>query len=229
MTFKDVVSLPRDNLGPDTIPVLIDRYKSLRLEGLRVDPSAFGSNYEREIKFTHDDWLRRLTNPLVRTFVSLDFLSDAHSGSISASPGSDVLLGNEWLGMVSLAGPKILPTAASHPLEPFRSSGITDPPDLTSIQGQHVVYILVGMFVRPEHRRRGRGRRLVEAAMAAAEIEARRASAKGITVALEVHSSNQAGYSLYQKLGFIDFTEVESGRLDVSTTCSMKWEKKFDA
>lgn len=220
---RDIVCLPRgDDLGPDIIPVVIDRYKSLRLEGLRVDPSAFGSNYEREIKFTHDDWLRRLTNPLVRTFISLDILTDAHSGStLSPFPGRDALLKNEWLGMVSLAGPKILPTATSHPMEPFKSDGITDPPHLPSIQGQHAVYVVVGMFVRPEHRRRGRGRNLIEAAMAAAESEARRASAKGITVALEVHTSNHAGYHLYQKAGFVEFTEAES-------ECSMKWEKNFD-
>jgi ribosomal protein S18 acetylase RimI-like enzyme len=39
-------------------------YKALRLEGLRQDPSAFGSSVEEEEALSEEDWKRRIHNVL---------------------------------------------------------------------------------------------------------------------------------------------------------------------
>ncbi|KAH7106097.1 acyl-CoA N-acyltransferase [Auriculariales sp. MPI-PUGE-AT-0066] len=49
----------------------IDIYRYMRLRILTADPSQFGSNYARELAFTRDIWLRRLTNPRSATFIAV--------------------------------------------------------------------------------------------------------------------------------------------------------------
>lgn len=39
-------------------------YRDLRLESLKVDPSAFGSSFEEEETLTEDEWKRRIQNAL---------------------------------------------------------------------------------------------------------------------------------------------------------------------
>lgn len=39
----------------------LELYKRLRLEALRTDPDAFGSNYERELGFDDSTWLSRMS------------------------------------------------------------------------------------------------------------------------------------------------------------------------
>ncbi|MBI2355697.1 MAG: GNAT family N-acetyltransferase [Candidatus Doudnabacteria bacterium] len=44
-------------LGPENW----EKYKQLRLQGLRQDPRAFGKAYEEEVDFTEEEWKGRLS------------------------------------------------------------------------------------------------------------------------------------------------------------------------
>ena len=69
-----------------------------------------------------------------------------------------------------------------------------------------------GMYVTPEHRRHGLGRRLLEAALAQArELPGLR------QINLEVVTSNRAAYTLYESCGFETFG-VERDAFSVDRT-----------
>jgi len=38
-------------------------YREIRLEGLKVDPQAFGRSYEEEKDFPKEKWIERVSNP----------------------------------------------------------------------------------------------------------------------------------------------------------------------
>jgi ribosomal protein S18 acetylase RimI-like enzyme len=43
-------------------PSRYEEYKMLRLRALKEDPQAFGANYEENLAFKSDEWIRRLKN-----------------------------------------------------------------------------------------------------------------------------------------------------------------------
>ena len=67
MSFE-IVQIPQDEGG---IRDWIERYKTIRLYGLKFDAQAFGSTYERESVWTKEEWFTRLNNPDAITFVTL--------------------------------------------------------------------------------------------------------------------------------------------------------------
>jgi GNAT superfamily N-acetyltransferase len=207
---SDVVLLPKNpNLSPERLSAIVNRYKSNRLEALQLEPSAFSSTYERESQFIYETWLSRATNPLSRIFVALGDreLSPRTTTEDSDDPTLSRLLGNEWLGTVTMLGPKLLSdkeTGSSHvmPRIIFTPENSFEPPDLTSIKKGHAVYLIVSMYVSLNRRRERHGRRLLEAALTAAMEEARKASASRITVCLNVEVGNMAARRLYESVGF---------------------------
>ncbi|KAG1732407.1 acyl-CoA N-acyltransferase [Suillus paluster] len=176
-------------LFPITEPVThedIENYKALRLTSLKIDPSSFSSTYEREIAFTPEIWAQRLTSRFKRTFIT----STKDEGSISET----------WIGMVSVLGPsELIPSM----LELFERVGVGSDWDM---------YILVGMWVHPEHRGRGLGTRLVKEGVEWVrtnmdpknDVEGRRDK----MVLLLVGDDNASGRALYQKMGFTDSTSM---------------------
>jgi GNAT superfamily N-acetyltransferase len=227
-----VVLIPKKaDLPSEILPALIERYKTTRLTALQLDPSAFGSNYAREIEFTYETWLSRATNPLGKTFVSVgtsgpETLAENVRGS-SNDPSIAPVLHEEWLGTITLFGPKVLANedALSLPWTTFTRANSNNPPDLDSIEGRHALYNIFGMFVKPGQRREGRGRGLVEAALAAAVEEATAASATRVTVALEVEYQNQAALGLYRSVGFEECI-FEKHWTD-SQDRTLKWERQL--
>lgn len=110
-----VVLIPKKaDLPSEILPALIERYKTTRLTALQLDPSAFGSNYAREIQFTYETWLSRATNPLAKTFVSVGTSGPETSAEnvcgSSNDPSIAPLLHEEWVGTITLFGPKVLST-----------------------------------------------------------------------------------------------------------------------
>jgi hypothetical protein len=63
----DIVKIPRND---DSARHYVDRYKAFRLLALQTAPDMFGSTYEREIAFTNDEWLARLTTPSATSFLA---------------------------------------------------------------------------------------------------------------------------------------------------------------
>ena len=161
----------------------IKKFSSLRLLCLKTDPEFFGSTYERELAFTEDQWRERLSTHNRATFVA----------SVADS-------GQEWVGTLAILVPSEM---IFDSLAPLRDIGVGKDGD---------VYMLVGMWVRPEHRRRGLGKRLVEEAcdwirkhnLKDGEVW------KDKTVALQVGNNNDGGWALYDKTGFRLLSNVES-------------------
>ncbi|KAJ8591938.1 hypothetical protein M405DRAFT_813555 [Rhizopogon salebrosus TDB-379] len=164
----------------------LEKFKALRLTSLKVDPSSFGSTYEREIAFTPELWMKRLTSPFKRTFIAS--VKDEENSS------------ETWIGTVSILGPSELIPAT---LEPFERAGLGADWDM---------YMVVGMWVHPEHRGRGLGTHLMKEGLEWAgtnmdpkhNTEGRRDK----MVLLQVTGHNASGYALYQKAGFTDLTSM---------------------
>ncbi|KAL1983869.1 hypothetical protein VTN96DRAFT_9793 [Rasamsonia emersonii] len=230
----DVVLLPKDaNFSPDALQAIVDRFKSNRLQALQLDPDAFGSTYERESQFTYQTWLSRITNPLSKTFVALEHQESSITSEDSASRLCHLLGNNEWLGTVTVLGPKSLSggesSLSSTPWRLFTRENSSESPDLTSIKNRHAVYLIVGMFVSPSRRREGHGRRLVEAALTAAMEESRGISASRVIVCLMVEPRNVAARRLYESVGFGIRGSEPADNAVTFPTIGMTWEKELMA
>lgn len=66
----------------------------------------------------------------------------------------------------------------------------------------HGPYLIVGMFVLPDRRKKGHGRRLIKRALMAARDNAKSASAARVTVGICVESGNNSARRLYERIGF---------------------------
>lgn len=226
-----VIHLPKLADIPDTaMTEIVKRYKHIRLMGLQLSPSAFGSNHAREAAFTDDIWVERITNPLRKMFVAIR-LDDLSNSSLPDAYGNDgnraltVLLNSPWQGVITILGPKVLPPdqpGLEHtPWQIFTPDNSSSPPQLTSMKNGHAVYVIVGMYVSPNGRREGHGRRLVDAAVAAAVEESRDLNASKISICLEISQGNIPAKKLYEHSGFS--TRDDSGKTDEN----MVWQRAF--
>jgi GNAT superfamily N-acetyltransferase len=137
-------------LGPGDGPA----FRELRLEALRAEPEAFGSDY-----------LENLHRP-VEFFVSrLEAASNCTLGAFD---------GVRLVGMVGFHRPE-------------------------GIKVRHRAEVF-GMFVAASHRRRGLGRRMLEAL-----IEAARAEPELLQLQLAVTTTLGPARALYDRLGFVPF------------------------
>ncbi|KAJ7709552.1 acyl-CoA N-acyltransferase [Mycena rosella] len=94
-----------------------------------------------------------------------------------------VLSTGEWAGMASILTPEM---AGQH-------TGDTGPNP----------HLLVGMWVRPAHRRKGLGKRLIGAGIEWVRTRTEGMPDKKRQVTLEVHRHNESAKALYDGLGFV--------------------------
>ncbi|KAF3397799.1 hypothetical protein F1880_005978 [Penicillium rolfsii] len=235
----EVILVPKAFSLPTLEQEVVDRYKNLRLHGLRVDPQSFSSTYEEESKFPDSTWLSRIHNPLGKTFAAVTGPDNEREVSTARTIVHPLdiddsflrLLRNKWVGIVTLLGPGLfsrpnesVAIGLSQPYEVFIRDGKYQIPLTTSelgdLSGAHLVYLIVGMFVSPSARRRGRGQRLVSAAIVAATEEARTLGACKISITLQVESGNLSAQRLYERVGFkvVDEGVVIENRLGDKST-----------
>ncbi|KAI1972570.1 hypothetical protein LOZ55_005740 [Ophidiomyces ophidiicola] len=223
-------------IPPNFLQKLCVHYRKARLRALQTDPSAFSSTYEREVQFQDNDWIKRLLNPLAQSFVALvksDNLSPAGNSiwdesDKSSKSGVDhdhlkLLSENEWAGMIVLMGPKVLAVDGSesgNPLNAFHSMGAAEAPDAVSFAGRELAYIAASMFVLPEARRQGIGRRLIAESWQAVKKDAMALSALKLNICLLVAGENEPAIQLYRTCGF-DIIPGNLGLENKSTTLAM--------
>ncbi|KAJ7578177.1 hypothetical protein C8J56DRAFT_797940 [Mycena floridula] len=93
----------------------------------------------------------------------------------------------EWAGMITILAPECLA------LFDFR------PPEESDLE----TYMIVGMWVHPEHRQRGVAKKLIEAGKTWARSRAANET-KGKRLALEVNDFNDIARKLYKSAGFVE-------------------------
>jgi GNAT superfamily N-acetyltransferase len=196
-TMANIALIPQAFPAPNERDKIVNLYRHLRLAGLKQDPNAFSSKYETEADFPYEKWLSRIENPQARTFIALE-----EDGAVPSSANAlTALLSREWLGTVTIVGPKFVLSSEidlSAPWKVFTEGDqyTTPPADDTDAVA---VYMIAGMFVLPASRGRGNGRRLVEEAAK----YARGASATRRTLlVLLVEADNEAARKLYERCGF---------------------------
>jgi ribosomal protein S18 acetylase RimI-like enzyme len=167
-TAYDVRALP----APPTLNE-INKFVALRLHFLQVDPSLFGSTYEREIAFTEDQWRQRLDGHNKVTFI--------------VNPHSD---DESWIATMSIVAPS--ETIYDY-LAPVRNTDVGKDSD---------IYAMFGIWVRPEHRRRGLGRRLIEEGLEWIRKDNVKNGKVPKVLVLQLNEKNVAGWALYGRMGF---------------------------
>ncbi|KAG6334804.1 hypothetical protein ID866_4276 [Astraeus odoratus] len=184
-------------------PSALAAYKEFRLTFLKVDAACFASSYAREVALTDDIWYKRLNSPFKRTFVA-EMASEARQSVLERGNDSqqhETLNESSWVGAVTICAPSgLLPTTT----EPLVQAGL-----YTNWEP----YLLVGMWVRPEHRGKGVGKELVKRGLDWAKTftdpKFNGADKKTEKVAvLVVYDYNTAARALYNKLGFRDLKGI---------------------
>jgi len=206
----------RPILTPIT-PSIVSSYRSTRLLALRTDPSAFGSNYNREVAFTDDIWAARLEPSERRAWITLQ-------GAIQSEGDSDCFAGGE----AGVATMTILSPCAvvNLPLawDQFEKAGLTADWD---------IFIIHGMWVHPAHRERGVAAELfntgkewvrdfdienwadgegsqTSGSLGNCSKEENGYKSKKRMLALNVTEGNAAAHAFYRKVGFVDVPTVST-------------------
>ncbi|KAE8137996.1 hypothetical protein BDV38DRAFT_246018 [Aspergillus pseudotamarii] len=196
---SNVALVPKEYAHQKDLEAIITRYRTLRLRGLKENPDAFSSKYEDEVEFPYEKWLARVTNPQARSFIAYDDQTDHSLDSLA------LLLSREWLGTVTIVGPRLLPednkTLSKAPWDVF---SLTDERVLLKEESRYatLVFMLGGMYVLEAGRRKGNGRRLIERAVSEVRTEATEAGASRVLVVSIVERNNDAARRLYETCSF---------------------------
>ncbi|KAL2839864.1 hypothetical protein BJX68DRAFT_247292 [Aspergillus pseudodeflectus] len=210
-TTPAIFHLPKC-IDPPDLPPLVARYKALRLHGLTTDPDAFGSTLARETAFTDEVWESRIRNPLSTSFIAIR-KEPGNSEHENASRSDIPELGaREWVGQVTLLGPvvdsspsgDVARAKTDKPWEAFDGIDFQQAADAVPRirRGSRVVYVLVGMYVRPEVRGAGYGRMLVERALESVKESCATRAWDAVVVAM-VSRGNNGAKRLYERAGFV--------------------------
>lgn len=219
-----VVPIPKPIPLSTDLEAIVKKYRDLRLHGLKVDPEAFTSLYEDEIQFKYETWQSRVENSIAKTLVAVDPETDqgaqigdkAHVEKLSSNSAILRLLRQEWLGIVTIIGPVRFPeqsddaTVAS--VEPQlhtafikdRKYQIPGPSTVENddLSDAHAVFLIVGLFILPQARRRGLAGHLVDVSINYVRKEARRKKASKASISIQVAPTNLAAQGLYERAGF---------------------------
>ena len=174
----------------------LTQYIRIRLAMLKANPEAFGSTFTGESAFPRLHWRERINNPARTTFFAATALSTipdslGDTDSYHDEDGQDI----KWVGSLSLLGPDML-------------RGVLFPPKMDEDRDAEI-YMLTGMWVDPEFRKKGVGRQLVEHALRALrgfsviDSNQQNTEGRGRILALEVHNTNFEAQRLYQRQGFV--------------------------
>lgn len=206
MSTTKIALISNTTTDHETLDALIDRYRALRVHALKNDPQAFGSKYTDELHFPREKWQARIQKPIARTFIALDDTANVHSRDKCSPDRNDALpalLTRKWVGTLTVVGPKAIPDVnkgAKELLDLFKMSQAKS--SGREVQGPFIAYMLNGMYVVPEERNRGRGRRLVQEVIGYARKAGEAAEANQVWVLAFVEVENHSAFGFYLKAGF---------------------------
>jgi len=201
----EMYTLPRVVDDAEKWSQLRDKLKMLRLKSLQVNPEAFSSTYAEEVKFSNEVWEKRMTNPLALHLIAVERFSKTESDL----PAEEIsaLLSGDWLGVLVLIGPKEDGTVSLHP---SRSPGVSSSskPSLSSpIDRENAsmpVYELNAVFVVPEVRGLGLGKKLVDTITQLGISSAKSQGFRAIRLQVRVDADNQPARMLYRSGGYVE-------------------------
>jgi ribosomal protein S18 acetylase RimI-like enzyme len=167
------------------LPVLAEKFASLRLSALLGSASAFSSTYEIEAGFTVQDWIERLERPLVHNFIAVAY----EPGSESKQQTID---GGDWVGSATLLG--------SYPKSSYILSDSGGPePGEDDVESK---WQMTAVYNSPEHRGKGIAKMLIQSAVEFASKEG--GNGQRCRTRIMIHPNNVVVKSLYSRLGFVD-------------------------
>ncbi|OTA52832.1 hypothetical protein K449DRAFT_390680 [Hypoxylon sp. EC38] len=169
----------------------LEHYKPFRLAALKQDPDAFGSTYTREIDFIEEDWLSRINNNLVKTFVAV--------------PSND----RRVLSTTSLIGPLPNRDPESNPFQACTEMTSASDQHHNHVEASPLSFQLSGVYTTPEARGKGMAKAVVNTAVEEAVMYARQQNRK-LNLSVVVYASNHAAIAFYQSCSFV--TDAEGPR-----------------
>jgi len=152
----------------------IINYSQLRLLGLKTNPEAFGSTYERESKNAHAEWKARIDNIERFTIIARLVPEDA-----------DNLAREEWVGTASILTPEFI-----------RAHAGNSKPNTYGVVGMWVH--------PEHRRKAGLGKKLLGFGIEWVRSRTEEIPAEPKRFTLEVHRPNQSAKALYDGLGFLE-------------------------
>jgi ribosomal protein S18 acetylase RimI-like enzyme len=181
--MHQIVLLPQSHHNTTTWRNLIAKQKELRLQALRLSPDSFSSTYDREVAFSDYEWEVRLQNPLAFTFIAVELPNDQ-------SPNGDdcVLTESEWDGFGVLFGP-------------VGEDGSSSSDNVTTGQ-ECPTFGIFGLYVLPDVRKVGVGKKLTEAIIEHGKLLAKEKGAGDVVFKISAAPTNVAALRLYENLGF---------------------------
>ena len=213
-----IVPIPRTIQSPTDLDNIVQLYKTLRLEGLSVDPASFSSTFEQESQFDYETWQSRVVNPIGRTFVAVGSNGQEQMQVEDIEDNESavrLLLKGRWLGLITVLGPVLFSEQSDN-----TSTTLSEKPRLhtafiknkrydismdaanANFDGAHAAFMIVGLFVLPQARRKGLAGRLIKTSMEYVREEAQRKHANKSSIAIQVAPTNAQAQSLYERLGF---------------------------
>ena len=201
-----VVKLNEQSYRDDKQAISLARtFRNFRLLALKTAPSAFAASYHEESRRRLDQTIERLTNTRATQFVALSCSdSEEHASVGPAEATVEHLLSNDWHGTIVILGPQEASAqSVTATTDPFGAvtSLTTEEANVRPGKDSQLHYHLNGIFVVPQARGSGLGRRLIEAALGKARADADRLK-QDCSCTIIVDEMNAAAKSLYERCGF---------------------------
>ncbi|KAH8675860.1 hypothetical protein BX600DRAFT_508061 [Xylariales sp. PMI_506] len=219
-TAEDPWAIELISANEDGYRFFLTEYKAFRLTALQQDPEeadmvpaknnvarnlniAFGSTYAREVEFTEEDWRKRLSSPLAKTFVVVRLADSRILSAVTITGLMDLVLDpTSGQGQGLRSSPSSAAGASSSYY--YYSSSLTlpslSPSPLPS--PSPLRFRVNGVYTRAEARGRRLGVAVMNAALQSAEDEAQR-QGRGCNVDVDVFATNLVARAFYEKCGFV--------------------------
>ncbi|KIX95615.1 uncharacterized protein Z520_08735 [Fonsecaea multimorphosa CBS 102226] len=174
MASFSVQALPNPAPDHDTFLEYSSRLKTLRLRSLKEHAKSFISRYESEVSQPEEFWLNRLRDNRATHLILLRHNALTHEST---------LLQNQWVGFVVITAPT--------------RKEVDDVGRSSSAE-----WYMAALYVEPEVRGQGLGKRLVQATIDHVRDNSSREHDESPCCLTSVVHGNENALELYQKLGF---------------------------